>query len=535
MTFKQRTVLSILCSIVVLFHLSNCDDFKQTKSRSGSYPDTFTVAFYNVENLFDLELNGSEYPEYRPGTHNWNRDIFQQKLHTIASVIAALDAEIITLCEIENKNVLYHLQKQLKTLGVNYPFGEVGDKPNTTAAHTAILSKFPLHATAYIPTTHRNNTAFRNILEIDIALDTSVLKLFICHWPSKAHKESYRMKVAEVLSKRIRKLPPRTDYVILGDLNADYDECATFRSNGFDDTQGKTGINHVLRTVKLSSGLFVDYRDERELIGTNEFAHYDLWLEIPESNRMSYSHRGAPTTPDHILLPSALYDSCGINYADNSFAVFTLNGNLLRDNTPIRWQMQHQGKTKVHEGRGYSDHLPIYARFTRSPFSPSVNTPIPPKVVSGQSGPGDFESGFEGWVACNRDLSVRRIGSESKNGSFCLELKGLSLKENTCAARAILPVHEFTEKTPKSISMELKGTGQLSFRARKPGGKWVYFNAPDFKPSRSASYHPVNFPAWNHITLPIAGISIESELEIEIRAGKKQPFSFLVDCIDMGQ
>ena len=50
----------------------------------------FKVATYNVENLFDAKYQGSEYKEYIPGKHNWNRRMVDIKLNHTAEVICDL-------------------------------------------------------------------------------------------------------------------------------------------------------------------------------------------------------------------------------------------------------------------------------------------------------------------------------------------------------------------------------------------------------------------------------------------------------------
>ncbi|KIM04194.1 MAG: hypothetical protein KN64_08880 [Sulfurovum sp. AS07-7] len=36
------------------------------------FSNEFSIASYNVENLFDAKYQGSEYDDYIPGKHNWN-------------------------------------------------------------------------------------------------------------------------------------------------------------------------------------------------------------------------------------------------------------------------------------------------------------------------------------------------------------------------------------------------------------------------------------------------------------------------------
>jgi len=38
----------------------------------------FSVASYNVENLFDAKNQGTEYDDYKAGAHNWNEHMAVQ-------------------------------------------------------------------------------------------------------------------------------------------------------------------------------------------------------------------------------------------------------------------------------------------------------------------------------------------------------------------------------------------------------------------------------------------------------------------------
>ena len=81
--------------------------------------DTIAIGFYNVENLFDLNYDGDEYPEYRPGALGWNKQTWEKKVYNIASAIAAMNVAVIGLCEVENRNALEDLRKELGNLGAD--------------------------------------------------------------------------------------------------------------------------------------------------------------------------------------------------------------------------------------------------------------------------------------------------------------------------------------------------------------------------------------------------------------------------------
>lgn len=78
------------------------------------YAKTFTVASYNVENLFDLVKHRSDYKEYIPNTHaKWNKKNFNIKITNLVKVLKDIDADIIGLQEIENRQMLQVLLRKL--------------------------------------------------------------------------------------------------------------------------------------------------------------------------------------------------------------------------------------------------------------------------------------------------------------------------------------------------------------------------------------------------------------------------------------
>ena len=68
----------------------------------------FSIAFYNVENLFDTINSKNNDNEFLPNSHkNWNKEKYEEKIKKINTVIRSIKNPIIIgLCEIENKSVV---------------------------------------------------------------------------------------------------------------------------------------------------------------------------------------------------------------------------------------------------------------------------------------------------------------------------------------------------------------------------------------------------------------------------------------------
>jgi endonuclease/exonuclease/phosphatase family metal-dependent hydrolase len=495
--------------------------------------DTIAIGFYNVENLFDLQYDGKEYPEYRPGALGWNKQTQKKKLFNIASIIVAMRLDIAGLCEIESMEALKALQKELKTQGSSYPFHAMADASSGASTAPCLLSKYPLvHVNSF---GGGGSSAMRNILEADCDLGGNFLKIFVNHWPSKMHPETQRIALAQALRGRIAALAQGTEYAIVGDFNSDYDQWSRTRTEKLDDSRGRTGINHVLHTINEVEGRFVSYVSKQDLCnGSCPFCHYDPWLDRPEESRFSAKYRGAPQTLDHILLPAALFDSQGLSYCENSFEAFTANGKLLRDGAPYRWQMKGFGKRRFHAGEGYSDHLPVRARLVRKGYAcvPAATDLHKAKLPV----MGGFEASFDGWLGCNGAIVLSRDTAAAFAGRSCLRISGPAVAKNGCAARAILERGALNAGRRQTIGFAIRGSGKLSVRIRSGTGKWRYFNGPSFTPSNSARYLQVDIPRWKVVSLPFTSDMPGSpDLEVELRAGKEAPFDFSIDEVKGGQ
>jgi endonuclease/exonuclease/phosphatase family metal-dependent hydrolase len=313
---------------------------------------TLKVASWNVENLFDLRVQGTEYLEYLPGRHGWSERMLEKKLRNLSQVICDLDADVIALQEVENDGILARLQRYLKRVGCPYPYRAI-----TTGAgrpvHVALLSRVKIAAKREIPVSRAGRE--RRILEATLATEPP-LRLFVNHWRSKRGPESERIRYAKALKRRLERLPAGSEYLILGDFNSDYREYRVI-DRKHDDTGGRTGINHVLGTID-SRGRMIrreTLRDE----ASRGVRHLNLWMELESGSRWSHNFYGDKEAIDAILIPPSLADGRGWEYRPGSFGVFRPPYLFGSRGEVKRWEYRH-GK---HRGRGFSDHLPVHALF----------------------------------------------------------------------------------------------------------------------------------------------------------------------------
>ncbi|MDC0932274.1 endonuclease/exonuclease/phosphatase family protein [Arcobacteraceae bacterium] len=330
------------------------------------YSLDFKVASYNVENFFDLYYDKTEYKEFIPHTKYWNKTSFNNKLNNISRTIKDLDADILALQEIESQKVIDAILKKNQ----NYKYF-IFHKNKNTAIGLALLSKYKI--TSSIPiVVDKNDIYSRDILKVNLLIDNKPLIVYVNHWRSKRAKESKRIVYAMALKKELDK-QQNNDYIILGDLNSNYNEYQTFKyDKKLNDTFNITGINQILNTTY--NGNLIRKVDT---ITLREQVHFNTWLEISKNKRFSTKYKNNNNTPDNILLSKALFDNKNISYINNSFNVFKPNY-LFKKKRIFRWNK--------YRNNGYSDHLPIYAYFSskrqkydfikKKPFHLNINNTI---------------------------------------------------------------------------------------------------------------------------------------------------------------
>jgi len=312
------------------------------------------IASYNVDNLFDLKKDGNEYSEYIPNTKSrWNKRNYKIKLNHISRVIKDIDADIISLEEVESLQALKDLRQTLKQKGLYYKYYKIADKKDTTTK-VAILSKIPFVYNKEVSVGY--SYRYRNILETKFKVNGTSFYIFTNHWKAKSGAESERIKSARVLLRRVKQIGFSKNIILVGDFNSDYQEYIKFKKERrLNNTNGYTGINHVLNTVKQTQ--------KASSTKPTKNAFYNLWYDADEKDRYTYIFRGKKEALDNILISQPLLDkNNSMHYIHNSIKNLNKNYLFYKHKYINRWYIS-KGRVKVHKGKGYSDHLPVMAKF----------------------------------------------------------------------------------------------------------------------------------------------------------------------------
>lgn len=168
------------------------------------------IASFNVENLFDGRDDGSEYKDFR--YPKWNASMYEIKMAKIVAVLHELDADIVALQEIENKQVLESLAN--KTGYKYFYFSSTHKAP----VGIGILSRIP-----YVGTKEFSVPRFktRNILQTIFFVDNVSFSIFNAHFPAYNNGKG---KQASIEAKKTMNLAVRGAHnaIILGDFNSPY-------------------------------------------------------------------------------------------------------------------------------------------------------------------------------------------------------------------------------------------------------------------------------------------------------------------------
>ena len=219
--------------LVLLVILSGC--FSQHKLQKSS--KNLTIAFYNVENLFDtIDAPGFSDEEFTPdGFKKWNTKRYEKKLSDLARVFSSIHQNSLTavigMAEIENNTVLKDLVAQPLLLPAHYQIVHE-ESPDFRGIDVALLynsSKFSYISHKAIPVhlAGEKNFRTRDILYVKGLIGKKdTLHIFVNHWSSRIggeEKTEYkRVAEAEILRHAvdsIQKIIPAAKIFIMGDFN----------------------------------------------------------------------------------------------------------------------------------------------------------------------------------------------------------------------------------------------------------------------------------------------------------------------------
>ena len=330
----------------MIFFILGRDRILMFKNKFGKkrLPDLQTIAFYNLENLFDTRDDPRTLDDdFTPGNRkDWNPKRYRKKLRKLAKTIARIGemqrnpAALIGVAEVENRRVIQDLigAKPLKAKG--YEFVHY-DSPDERGIDTALL----YHPDLFKPEESETITVWvenesgvrdftRDILYVRGTMKGEVFHIFVNHWPSRRsgdQETSYkRMAAAQTLSAFMQGIEQENDpanFVVMGDFN---------------DGPGAESIRWL----------------------TSERGLYNPMKQLLSPYRGSANYKNTWSLFDQILLSGAL-----MNFELDTHSFY--KADIFDKHFLSQWKGKFKGTPfRTFAGRkylgGYSDHFPVFVQ-----------------------------------------------------------------------------------------------------------------------------------------------------------------------------
>lgn len=313
----MRLLLAALLSLII---------FEVNGSPRGSVPRKTTVAFYNLENLYDTIPNPfTDDADYTPnGKYRWGAERYTEKLRNISQVIDEINADVIGISEIESERAVRELVLTLKT-DYNYIHRTSNDSRGMDLALLYKGDKFTPQSVQNIRSTYS-----RDFLYVSGSLLSERVDIVVCHLPSNFNSHQTRSRVMGRLASVIDSLQStdrQARVILMGDFNANPTDkimSEHFNKRHWDNPNGFM-FNPFYGMNRRGMGTYV-YNDRWEL-----FDNIIVSSNLLSGNSLRYYSSG-------IYIQSYMLD----------------NGRTLRRGYPLRTFMSEK-----YLG-GYSDHLPVY-------------------------------------------------------------------------------------------------------------------------------------------------------------------------------
>ncbi|HOR39966.1 MAG TPA: endonuclease/exonuclease/phosphatase family protein [Paludibacteraceae bacterium] len=308
--------------------------------------ELYSVAFYNVENLFDTIPEPNDH-EYTPtGAMQWDSKKYWAKMKNmsyaiskIGSNLSPMGPSILGLAEVENRSVLEDLVKQEAIKHINYQIIHIdgGDPRGVDCAllynprdfYVTNVKSYPYY------TSSDSSRRSRDQLVVSGILSGEEIHVIVNHWPSRRGGEVNsrpRRVAAAQLTKHIADsiftIDKNAKIIIMGDLN---------------DDPINESVKDVLNAKQKKSE-------------TPEGGLYNTTWELYNKGIGSLAYGDAWNLFDQIIVSSGLIgkDKAGLTF---------WKAEIFQAPFLIRQEGQYKGYPfRTHAGgvyqNGYSDHFP---------------------------------------------------------------------------------------------------------------------------------------------------------------------------------
>jgi hypothetical protein len=344
--FLAMKNLLLILSLTSLLALRCSGQEKQYRVR--------TVAFYNLENLFDTIDAPDRFDEdFTPsGRYRWDTARYWAKIERLAEVISEIGKptrggppDILGVCEAENATVLTDLVNHELLRSYDYKFLH-RDGPDERGIDVGLLYRedaFQPLSVKWQPLMFRSEKRFwehtREQLVVHGYMDGQPLYLIVNHWPSR--------RGGELRSRPFRVAAAELNLFIIDSLKAISPEPALIAMGDFNDNPSDYALREVLKIKNDSAGIsntaLYSPMGAMFKTGLGSLAYRDSWSLFDQIYTSGNLVNGMEALQ---LWKAGIHDSPGLTERRG-----VQKGYPLRTFTSGRYT------------GGYSDHFPVYAHF----------------------------------------------------------------------------------------------------------------------------------------------------------------------------
>ncbi|MBE9490963.1 MAG: endonuclease/exonuclease/phosphatase family protein [Bacteroidetes bacterium] len=312
-----------------------------------------TIAFYNLENLFDTINDTNKFDERSPIMEiKTNRTkIYKQKVHNMARVLADIGSEvtnntpaIIGVSEVENREVLEDVVNDPLLLPKDYGIVHF-HSPDERGIDVGLLYQktlfTPIHTSSHELKIYDNSSGKRDYtrdqLLVSGKLEGEMIHVIVSHWPSRSGGEA-RSRAKRVAAAKLNKR-------IIDSLQSINPYAKISTMGDFNDNPTNASVKDILKAKKD--------KDDVKLKGI-----YNPMEAMAKNGLGSNAYRDAWSLFDQIMVTKPLLEK---DYSSFRF----YKAGIFDKNYLITKKGQYKGypfRSFANGGftNGFSDHFPVF-------------------------------------------------------------------------------------------------------------------------------------------------------------------------------
>ncbi|TVR39834.1 MAG: endonuclease [Cryomorphaceae bacterium] len=307
----------------------------------------FSVAFYNVENLFDTvndpNINDNEFvPD---AAKQWTRERYLKKQEDLARVIAAIPPgelpDLVGLCEVENRTVLLDLAKQKEIAAAGYGIVH-RDSPDRRGIDVALFYKpnrFSLLHEDYftIPLVTSGGPTREVLYAKGLVNGSDTLHVFVNHWPSRYGGVEKSAPNRNAMAAQVR--------YRIDSLQQTQPDCKILVMGDFNDNPDNESMAEILGGATRA--------DQTEL------PLYNLHAAAWSRGEGTFNYRGEWSMLDQILVSWSLLNAAtGLSVRPDAAGILREPWMIYTNPQGVEYPSKTYGGDSYYGG--VSDHLPVF-------------------------------------------------------------------------------------------------------------------------------------------------------------------------------